>query len=79
MTFDLTFVVDHIGPKYHQTPVFDSKNSNFIFLSDFCVHFDNFILKEAIDDINFPEKILEELECLENLTSCHKVGVTKMF
>ena len=51
----------------------------FIWLSDFCVHFDNFILKEAIDDINFPEKILEELECLENLTSCHKVGVIKMF
>ena len=24
-------------------------------------------------DINFPEKILEELECLENMTSCHKV------
>ena len=65
MSVDLTFVMDLI--------------ETFIWLSDFCVHFDNFILKEAIDDINFPEKILEELECLENLTSCHKVGVIKMF
>ena len=24
-------------------------------------------------DINFPEKFLEELECLENITSCNKV------
>ena len=65
MSVDLTFVMDLI--------------ETFIWLSDFCVHFDNFILKEAIDDINFPEKILEELECLENLTSCHKVGVIKLF
>ena len=25
-------------------------------------------------DINFPEKFLEELECLENITSCNKVA-----
>ena len=31
------------------------------------------ISEEAIADINFPEKFLEELECLENLTSCNKV------
>ena len=33
----------------------------------------NCISEEAIADINFPEKFLEELECLENLTSCNKV------
>ena len=27
-------------------------------------------------DLNFPEKILEELECLENMTSCHKVRIS---
>jgi hypothetical protein len=32
------------------------------------------ISEEAIADINFPEKFLEELECLENLTSCNKVS-----
>ena len=26
-----------------------------------------------MQDINFPEKFLEELECLENITSCNKV------
>ena len=26
-------------------------------------------------DINFPEKFLEELECLENITSCNKVNL----
>ena len=32
------------------------------------------ISEEAIADINFPEKFLEELECLENLSSCNKVS-----
>ena len=27
----------------------------------------------TLQDINFPEKFLEELECLENITSCNKV------
>jgi len=31
------------------------------------------ISEEAMEDINFPEKFLEELECLENITSCNKV------
>ena len=26
-------------------------------------------------DINFPEKLLEELECLDNITSCNKVSL----
>ena len=28
-----------------------------------------------LQDINFPEKFLEELECLENITSCNKVRI----
>ena len=35
------------------------------------------ISEEAIADMNFPEKFLEELECLENLTSCNKVMSSK--
>ena len=38
----------------------------------FCIKF-AMRIQEAMADLNFPEKILEELECLENMTSCHKV------
>lgn len=33
-------------------------------------------LSTMCQDINFPEKLLEELECLDNITSCNKVALT---
>ena len=37
-------------------------------------HISTMLSSITLQDINFPEKFLEELECLENITSCNKVN-----
>ena len=61
----------------------DGNNQRVTYISEVRWDRDNFLqilnlissmfVQEAMADLNFPEKILEELECLENMTSCHKV------